>query len=227
MKTGTNIRTTDFLDGFQYAGGELNFFPTPEGYVKELRKSVNGELKISRDKKTGKVTATPIAGKTLSAKSQKLLDATTDSSIKVQVRATNDKLTPIRAPNLGSFEYAKVSSNREIDGKKAVTTAQSINPEILSEMDEYFEKPGATTLHEVIESYIAGEMVQESGISSGNSLTEESVYDAAHKAASEIVPQSNEGESGSTITPFVDENNEVQRIEIQKYGKKPKTIWSK
>src|SRR5690606_32361528 len=86
--------------------------------VKELQKSVNGELKISRDKKTGKVTATPIAGKTLSAKSQKLLDATTDSSIKVQVRATNDKLTPIGAPNLGSFEYAKVSSNREIDGKK-------------------------------------------------------------------------------------------------------------
>jgi|GEM_PF-1402795 len=195
--------------------------------VKELRKSVNGELKISRDKKIGKVTATPIAGKTLSAKSQKLLDATTDSSIKVQVRATNDKLTPIGAPNLGSFEYAKVSSNREIDGKKAVTTAQSINPEILSEMDEYFEKPGATTLHEVIESYIAGEMVQESGISSGNSLIEESVYDAAHKAASEIAPQSNEGESGSTITPFVDENNEIQRIEIQKYGKKPKTIWPK
>jgi len=34
VKNGTNIRTTDFLDGFQYTGGELNFFPTSEGYVK-------------------------------------------------------------------------------------------------------------------------------------------------------------------------------------------------
>ena len=29
-----SIKVVDYLDGFQYAGGELNFFPHPEGYVK-------------------------------------------------------------------------------------------------------------------------------------------------------------------------------------------------
>lgn len=57
-------------------------------------------------------------------------------------------------------------------------------------MDNYFESSGATTLHEVIESYIAGAMVQESGVSSGNSNSEGSVYEEAHAAASEIAPQS-------------------------------------
>ncbi|MCI3938900.1 RHS repeat-associated core domain-containing protein, partial [Chryseobacterium aahli] len=51
--------------------------------LKELRKSVSGELKLTMNNETGKVKATAVKGKTLSAKSQKLLDATTDSSIQV------------------------------------------------------------------------------------------------------------------------------------------------
>src|SRR5690606_37986839 len=32
-----SIKIVDYLDGFQYAGGELNFFPHPEGYVSVKR----------------------------------------------------------------------------------------------------------------------------------------------------------------------------------------------
>ncbi|HLU51520.1 MAG TPA: hypothetical protein VKZ42_05090 [Flavobacteriaceae bacterium] len=31
---GSNIKEVDYLDGFQYAGSVLQFFPHPEGYVK-------------------------------------------------------------------------------------------------------------------------------------------------------------------------------------------------
>lgn len=34
MTNGTDIITTDYFDGFQYVDGELQFFPTAEGYVR-------------------------------------------------------------------------------------------------------------------------------------------------------------------------------------------------
>ncbi len=199
--------------------------------VKELQKSVSGELKISRDKTTGRVTATAIEGKALSAKSQKLLEASSDSSIKVQIVATDSKLTSSRAPNIGVFESATVSQTREVDGKKAVTTKQAINPGALKTMDNYFGKPGATTLHEFIESYIAGQMVQESGVSSGNSNSDGSVYEAAHDEASEIAPQ-----SGSVFEDFYDASGNPSNgsipnggqgsIKVKEGDRKTKTIWS-
>src|SRR5690606_11747685 len=36
MKNSTQ-NTVDYLDGFQYAGSQLQFFPTSEGYVKATR----------------------------------------------------------------------------------------------------------------------------------------------------------------------------------------------
>jgi len=177
--------------------------------LKELKKSVSGELKLSMDK-AGKVTATAVKGATLSAKSQKLLAATTDSSIKVQVTANDNTLTKSGAPNVGVFENATVGTT-EVDGKKSVTTNQSVNPTFGKKMDNHFGNPGATTLHEVIESYIAGEMVQTSGVSSGNSNAPGTVYFDAHDAADTIAPQSgvpyqdfrdkDGNDSGNTIPP--------------------------
>ena len=33
---GTTVNTTDYLDGFQYKDGVLQFFPTTEGYVNAI-----------------------------------------------------------------------------------------------------------------------------------------------------------------------------------------------
>ena len=34
MTNGTNIKTTHYLDGFQYVNGDFSFFPHAEGYVR-------------------------------------------------------------------------------------------------------------------------------------------------------------------------------------------------
>src|SRR5690606_17308949 len=36
VRDGSTIKTVDYLDGFQYAGGILQFFPHAEGYIKEI-----------------------------------------------------------------------------------------------------------------------------------------------------------------------------------------------
>lgn len=41
MTNGANIKTTDYLDGFQYNENFLEFFPHPEGYVKATPTSLN------------------------------------------------------------------------------------------------------------------------------------------------------------------------------------------
>lgn len=41
MTDGSNIKTVDYLDGFQYAGAVLQFFPTAEGYVKATKINSN------------------------------------------------------------------------------------------------------------------------------------------------------------------------------------------
>ena len=45
VRDGTTIKTVDYLDGFQYAGGILQFFPHAEGYIKATPQSntPNGE----------------------------------------------------------------------------------------------------------------------------------------------------------------------------------------
>ncbi|HEX8659347.1 MAG TPA: hypothetical protein VF690_17545 [Hymenobacter sp.] len=67
---------------------------------------------------------------------------------------------------------------------KTTQTNQTVIPAILGKIDGYFNKPGATTLHEVTESYIGGKMSQTAGVSSGASGTPGSVFQAAHDAAS-------------------------------------------
>ncbi|MFA7616995.1 MAG: hypothetical protein WCY16_10490 [Weeksellaceae bacterium] len=42
MTNGTNIKTTDYLDGFQYNDNFLEFFPHAEGYVKATNFSLGG-----------------------------------------------------------------------------------------------------------------------------------------------------------------------------------------
>jgi len=70
---------------------------------------------------------------------------------------------------------------------------------VLQKIDGYFNKPGATTLHEVVESYLGGTMSQQAGTSSSGSGTPGSVYDAAHAAAEGVAPQ-----AGTYTTKYLD-----------------------
>lgn len=44
VKDGNEQKDVDYLDGFQYAGGRLQFFPHPEGYVKATARNASGTI---------------------------------------------------------------------------------------------------------------------------------------------------------------------------------------
>ena len=145
--------------------------------VKELQKSTS--LKLSRDKKTGKLSA---SGEAKTESDEKLLSAINSSTIKVEINATEDKLlSDGRVIADGAYQGNNLSED-----KKSVTANQSVNPAALKQISEYYGKPGADMLHEVIEAFVGGEMA----LDKGESLSPEASYYEVHTAASKIAPQS-------------------------------------
>ncbi len=158
---------------------------------KQLQQSTS--LTISRDSKTGKISAT---GKAKTKSDKQLLAAINDKSITVNVTASNSTKTSTGANFTGgAFMGNEVTSNTvtSIIGSKpfktmectfnTVTTQQEVNPTILGQMDSYFGSPGASILHEVTESYEGGLISNSSGVSSPHAGLTGSVYEQAHEAA--------------------------------------------
>src|SRR5690606_25150580 len=102
-----------------------------------------------------------------------IIAASNDKSITVEIAASDSHFSRSGMANIGVFEYVIISDDsNKVDGKVQVTTRQSTNPEKLKQMDVFFEKTVGTSItHEIVESYIAGQMVQERGVSSGNGNT--------------------------------------------------------
>jgi RHS repeat-associated protein len=145
--------------------------------TEELQKSTS--LTLSRDDKTGKISAT---GGAKSDSDKKLLETINSETVKVEVDAS----TNIKLENGQVLADGAYLGNTLSDNKKTVTANQAVNPVATSKMDAYYEKPGANMLHEVIESYVGGEKA----ITSGVSGDPKSNYTAVHNAASKIAPQS-------------------------------------
>lgn len=168
----------------------------------------------------GKIRATAVEGAEISLAGEAIINASTDKSITVEIAASDRLFSISKMANIGVFEYAKISQNNmKIDGKIQVTTRQSTNPEKLGQMDTFFDKIiGTSITHEIVESYIAGQMVQERGVSSGNGNTLNSVYEEAHETASKIAP------AAGSITPMINDAGEVIRFDIIK-NQKRQTLW--
>ena len=64
-----------------------------------------------------------------------------------------------------------------------MSATQEVNPTVLGASDAPYGKAGANTLHEVTEAYQGGKLSQISGVSSGDAKAVNSIYSAAHKAA--------------------------------------------
>ena len=153
----------------------------------ELQKSVQGQLNLSMDN-NGKVSYTAVQGVAPNADATQLTKAIDDHSVTVNVTATDN--TTDSKGNLyigGAFEGNTVTPAANPGGTNTVVANQEINPDVLSKADAYYDKPGATTLHEVTEAYQGAKISQASGVSSPAAGTEGSVYSAAHAAAA---PQS-------------------------------------
>ncbi|MEM7550015.1 MAG: RHS repeat-associated core domain-containing protein [Bacteroidota bacterium] len=147
----------------------------------ELQASVSSELTLSKDEK-GKVTYTKVGEGELSKNAQQLTNAIDDHSIVVNVKAENTTTT--ESGNLyigGAF-----SGNEAIevqDDVHIVLANQEVNPEVLSTMSDAHENPGADMLHEVTEAYQGALISQKKGQSSPASNQKGTVYDKAHKRA--------------------------------------------
>ena len=180
--------------------------------VKELQKSTS--LKLSRDKKTGKLSA---SGEAKTESDEKLLSAINSSTVKVEINATEDKLlSDGRVLADGAYQGNNLSED-----KNSVTANQSVNPEALKQISEYYEKPGADMLHEVIEAFVGGEMA----LDKGESLSPEASYYEVHTAASKIAPQSGptyEARQDGVIYYFVGDGKTPETTLIYNSYKIPK-----
>jgi hypothetical protein len=132
---------------------------------------------------SGKVTASQSVIGPLTKEANDLLSATTDSSVIVNVSATdNDFVSDNSAPLLGQFMG---NSFTNLGPTFEVSTSQEINPVALGKMDVINGLPGQTTLHEVLESYVGGKLSQASGVSAGKATLADkknpnSIYRRAH-----------------------------------------------
>lgn len=167
----------------------------------ELQASVQGSLTLKMDG-NGKVTYTqniqiPTSNTpvTPSADAQQLMTAIDDHSVTVTVDANSSKTTSTGNYKIGGAFMGNTVTNNSVlppggsppAAVREVQAKQDIDPNVLGAMDNYYNKPGASTLHEVTESYQGAKISQQSGVSAGNSGASPAVYTAAHNAAT---PQS-------------------------------------
>jgi len=147
----------------------------------ELQASVKGQLTLSLNDATGKVTYNEDAGKRLSQDAKQLTAAIDNHSIVVNVTATNSKL----APNGGILTGGVFMGNTVTQGAggNSVVADQTVNPTVTKKMSDAVGKPGKQMLHEVTEAYQGGLISQKSGISSPNSSEPGTIYKDAHSRA--------------------------------------------
>ena len=147
----------------------------------QLQASVQGELTLKMDDKTGNVTYERTGDGKLSKDARKLAEAIDDHSIEVNIYAENSDLTESGDFYLGGAFMGNTVS-KEGDNY-TVSTKQEVNPEILGKMSKARLKPGADMLHEVTESYEGALISQKKGISSPAANKPGSVYPKAHRKA--------------------------------------------
>jgi hypothetical protein len=108
----------------------------------------------------GKVSYTQVKEGKLSRNARQLINAIDDNAITVHINAANTTQTP--SGNLfigGAFLGNTVAEN-------TIVAEQSVNPNVLGEISEAHDKPGADMLHEVTEAYQGALISQKKGVSS-------------------------------------------------------------
>ena len=141
-----------------------------------------GNLNLKMDDK-GKVTGALKEGATITPAEQKLLDATSDSSVVVNLNATSENSVDNTVLLGGAF------GGSEVDANGIVQTNQIMNPNQGEIIDKTVGRPkGSVVMHEILESYIAGKNNPGApGFGIGGDLSEVP-YTNAHNAANRLDP---------------------------------------
>ncbi|MFZ6014087.1 MAG: RHS repeat-associated core domain-containing protein, partial [Bacteroidota bacterium] len=147
-----------------------------EKALQQLNSGVKG-ITVTADK-DGKLSYTKTEGEKLDKAANALVQAIDDHSIEVTINTT------MKAENSeggvlvgGAFMGNKVAEDGTVKATNEYDTPTG------GRLDDAYNKPGGTILHEITEAYEGAKMSQESKQSSGPDGTEGSVYKAAHKAA--------------------------------------------
>ncbi len=190
----------------------------------QLQSSVGEELTLSMDE-DGLVTYTqndPDAE--LSEEAKQLTTAIDDHSVKVELLA-NTKETNFMGSEVVGGMYLGAKNVVAGDGEKVTVAGQQLNTDHSEKIDNYFETPGATVLHEVTEAYHGAKLVQKTGIdvTDTGSLLGRKAYNIAHRKATSPPPITVTGYDfdGNVVTNGIG----VYRVEysLQSPGK-PKEI---
>ncbi len=145
----------------------------------ELQKSVSGQLALSMYQ-NGHLSYSIIAGVTLNEDAQKLMNAIDDPLIAVSIGTTNGS----KASNGHILQGGAFMGNAApVNPGDPFQAYQEINPSFLSKADIYYNKPGASTLHEVVEAYIGAQISIGSGLTAGYGNGPDRIYQTAHELA--------------------------------------------
>jgi len=160
----------------------------------QLDASVDGMLDISRDSSSGELSYARTGSGPLTEAAQTLVNAIDDTSIIVNVDATNASTTPsgVTHDTGGIYSGNTISSVTDpVSGKPIVSTLQDVNAPMLDAVGTYYGTPGMDMLHETNESYEGGLQAQSSGMSSGNSNAPGNSYSLIHARTLAHSPQNN------------------------------------
>ena len=178
-----------------------------EGYITgegaeaaTVQLNASTSLEITRDPNTGKLSA---SGEIKTQRDQDLFDAINDPNIRVEIIATYSDYTPDGTEfDAGAFmgnTVTPVFDNNITNNKpysclsllsyNKVTTKQVVNPFKMATLDMFYGEFGQNMLHEFMESYIGGQISQETGISASPAYSikgvsiPNAIYDSAHGRA--------------------------------------------
>uniref|UniRef100_UPI000493260A RHS repeat domain-containing protein n=1 Tax=Chryseobacterium hispalense TaxID=1453492 RepID=UPI000493260A len=142
-------------------------------------KTTNLDLKID---KNGKVTGSVKEGATATKAEQKLLEATNDKSVIVNLEATSANQTADGSYIVsGAYEGNKVVQGE--NGEIITEGYQILNPNQAEKVDKAEKSPqGSAALHEILESYISASETP------GSSKENKQSYLNAHNKASALDP---------------------------------------
>jgi RHS repeat-associated protein len=167
--------------------------------LKQLNSGVKG-ITLSKDA-NGNLSYSATQGAKLNKGAKEIVKAIDDHTVQVTVNTTDNAKNSKGGVLIGgAFMGNKVTPGSSGQPNKVEAT-QEVDTKTSASIDNAYNKPGGTLLHEVTEAYEGAKMSQKSGLSSGIDGTPGSVYKAAHSAA---LPQ-----PGSITETFYDNKGNV------------------
>jgi len=183
-----------------------------EAATAELQKSTS--LTLTRDEKTGKVSAT---GTAETKEDKKLLKVINSTSVAVGISAESTTTTDSQQLYVGGA-FSGNALNGE-DGDYSVSAKQEVNPGVLEKASTANGKPGADMLHEVTEAYEGGLISLKRGSSSPEAGQPGSAYNKAHRRATK--------QSGDITETYYNSANKVVNADADgNYPGATKAVWT-